>query len=166
VNPLSPQDQWHIEAANAWLMLDDPIDAHEELERITPPMRCHPDVLAMRYAAYGMAGKWEAAFEIARTLVELVPDDASSWLKQAESLRKMPSGGAKATLDSLLPVADRFPENVPIAYSLARYSCQSGDLKAARRWLMRAMDKGGDNIKCVALDDKELEPLWKDKPEI
>jgi len=28
------------------------------------------------------------------------------------------------------------------------------------------MDKGGDKIKVVALDDKEMEPLWADISEI
>ena len=123
-------------------------------------------MLALRWAIYAKAEKHDMAFEVARGLVELVPDDASSWLKQAESLRKMPGGGAKAALDSLLPVADRFPDDVALLYSLACYSCQAGDLKSAWSWLQRAMDKGGDKIKLVALDDKELEPLWVDIAEI
>jgi len=52
----------------------------------------------------------EGAFEIARTLVELVPDDAASWLKQAESLRKMKGAGPRQAWDALIPVADKFPK--------------------------------------------------------
>ncbi len=78
----------------------------------------------------------------------------------------MPGGGAKAALDSLLPVADRFPDNVAMLYSLACYTCRAGDLKVASKWLDRAIDKGGDKIKLAALDDKELEPLWADISEI
>ena len=43
---------------------------------------------------------------------------------------------------------------------LACYSCQSGDLKVAWQGLEKAMDKGGDQIKLVALDEPELERLW------
>ena len=46
------------------------------------------------------------------------------------------------------------------AYSLACYSCQAGDRKAAQTWLERAIDRGGGKLKLVALDNKELEPLW------
>src|SRR5207302_2720054 len=107
VKPLSPLDQRHLEAARGWLMLGNFIEANVELDKITPLFRVHPDVLAQRWAIFAKAGKWEAAFEIARTLVELAPEDASSWLKRAESLRKMREGGAKAALESLVPVADR-----------------------------------------------------------
>ena len=132
----------------------------------TPVFRVHADVLALRWAVYAKAEKWEGAFEIARTLVELLPDDASWWLKQAESLRKMPREGAKAALESLLPVAHKFPDDVALLYSLACYTCQCGDLKTAWKWLEQAMNQGGDKVKLAALDDKELEPLWADISEI
>src|SRR5439155_200630 len=84
--------------------------------------------------------KWEMAFEIAHTLVEIAPDNASSWLKQAECLRKMKDGGPKAAYDALLPVADRFSGNPTVAYSLACYSCQMGNLKEAYGWLDKAIN--------------------------
>ena len=163
---LSGSDERHLEAAQGWLMLGNWLEANEELENITPLFRAHPDVLSLRWAIYAKAGKWDYAFEVARGLVEMLPDDASSWLRQAESLRKMAGGGAKAALDALLPVADLFPDNVLLLYSLACYSCQSGDLKAAWNWFGLAMDKGGDKIKLLGLEDKELEPLWLDIAEI
>src|SRR5438876_7607862 len=113
---LSPSDQRHLEAAQGWLILGNHLEANEELENISPRCRAYPDVLALRWAVYAKAEKWDGAFEIARTLVELVPDDASSWLKQAESLRKMKDGGPKAAWDALLPGADRFPDNPVVAY--------------------------------------------------
>jgi len=166
VKALSQSDQRHFEAAQGWLILGNLIEANEDLDNITPLMRAHPDVLALRWAICAKAGKWEAAFEIARTLVQFLPDDASSWLKQAESLRKIKEGGAKAALESLLPIAHRFQDSVVLLYSLACYSCQAGDRKAAWKWLECAMDKGGDRIKLLALDDKELEPLWADISEV
>jgi hypothetical protein len=58
-------------------------------------------------------------------------------------------------------------QQVPFQFSLlACYSCPSGDLKAAWQWLEKAMDKGGDKIKLVALDEPELELLWVDISEV
>ena len=49
---------------------------------------------------------------------------------------------------------------------MASYSSQLGNLKEAYAWLDKAIDKGGDGIKLVALDDKELEAIWLDISEI
>ena len=135
MSSLSQTDQRYLEAARGWLMLGNWLEANEELERITPQMRPHPDVLALRWAIYAKAEKWDHALEVAKGLVELVPDDASTWLKQAESLRKANGGGAQAAWDSLIPVADRFPKNTSVAYALACYACESGQLKEAWSWL-------------------------------
>ena len=83
---LTDTDRRCFEAAQGWLALGDWREANESLDNITPIFRAHPDVLALRWAIYAKAEKHDMAFEVARGLVELVPDDASSWLKQAESL--------------------------------------------------------------------------------
>jgi len=52
-------------------------------------------------------------------------------------------------------------QQVPFQCSLlAGCSCPSGDSKAAWQWLEKAMDKSGDKIKLVALDEPELGLLW------
>jgi len=163
---LSESDKRHFEAAQGWLTLGNWLEANEELECIAPIARAHPDVLVLRWGVFAKAEKWEFAFEVAKTLVELLPDDASSWLRQAEALRKMPGGGPKDAWDSLIAVADRFPKNPAVAYSLAQYACGTGNLKEAYTWLESAMDAGGDKLKLIALDDKEFEPIWVDISEI
>jgi tetratricopeptide (TPR) repeat protein len=61
----------------------------------------------------------------------------------------------------LLPVADKFTDNHTIPYNLACYECQLGNLKEARDWLSKAIDLAGkDDVRAMALEDPDLEPLW------
>ena len=142
-------------------MLGNFIEAHAELDNITPLFRVHPDVLVVRWMLYAKAEKWEGAFEIARTLADQVPDNSFGWIHQAYALRRMKGGSVKAAWDALLPAADKFPKEPTIAFNLACYACQLGKLQEAREWLRKAMDLGDENeIKTRALDDPDLEPLW------
>lgn len=161
MRPLSATDQRYFDAAQGWLALGDYISANDELENITPLFRAHPEVLAVRYQVYAKAEKWDGAFEIARTLVEQLPDDSFGWIHQAHALRRMDGGGVKAAWDALLPAADKFPTEPTIPFNLACYSCQLGNLSEARDWLRKAIDLGGGKeIKERALDEPDLEPLW------
>jgi hypothetical protein len=45
---LKPPDSHYLAAAQGWLELGNHFEANEELERITPAMRVHPDVLEIR----------------------------------------------------------------------------------------------------------------------
>jgi len=57
---------------------------------------------------------------------------------------------------------ERISANWLIAYNLACYQTQLGDLEEAWRWLGYAMDKADTKeIKLKALDDPDLEPLWR-----
>ena len=56
---------------------------------------------------------------------------------------------------------DKFPGEPTIAYNLACYACKMGGLDEARQWLERAVKIAGKaNIKVMALNDDDLEPLW------
>ena len=74
MNPLSHEDQSHFEAAEGWLFLGDVMEANAELDNITPLFRAHPDVLALRWSIYAKAGRHDMAFEVARGLVEWMPE--------------------------------------------------------------------------------------------
>ncbi len=64
--------------------------------------------------------------------------------------------------DQLLPAAENFPHDSTIAYNLACYACQLGRMQEAKEWLGRAIDVGEPNaVRLMALDDPDLEPLWK-----
>ena len=75
IQPLQPPDSLHLRAAQGWLELGNHAEADEELEKITPQLRAHPDVLKVRWEIYAAAKKWEAALDIAATLIQLDPED-------------------------------------------------------------------------------------------
>src|SRR5437660_6415805 len=96
MQPLSQTDERHLEAAEGWLLLGNHVEADAELDNITPLFHAHPDVLVLRWMIYSKAQKWEVAFEIARTLVEQLPDNPVGWIHQAYALRRMNGGGVRA----------------------------------------------------------------------
>jgi len=49
---LEPPDSLHLQAAQGGLDLGNHVEANEELERITPQLRAHPDVLQVRWRIY------------------------------------------------------------------------------------------------------------------
>jgi hypothetical protein len=71
------------------------------------------------------------------------------------------SGGLPAAWAALLPAGEKFPQEPMVAFNLACYACQLGDLAAAREWLARAERiSGRAAIREQALADADLEPLW------
>jgi hypothetical protein len=69
-------------------------------------------------------------------------------------------GRTKEAFQSLHAIVLKFPDESVIPYNLACYSCQMGDLEAARRWFDQAVRIGGKaTIKEMAEDDPDLEPL-------
>jgi predicted Zn-dependent protease len=156
---LELNDQRQLEAAQGWLGLGNLVEASEELEHITPQMRGHPDVLAIRYQIYSTARKWEMAAEVARAISTIVPDDSFGWIYWAFSLHELKR--TKEAWNVLIPVADKFPQESTISYNLACYACQLGNLKDGMKWLEKAVDLAGKkDIRMMALDDPDLEPLW------
>lgn len=63
-------DEKWLQFARGWLDLGQWCDADEDLQKISPKMRTHPDVLRVRFHVYAMAGKWQGAFDIARVLTQ------------------------------------------------------------------------------------------------
>ena len=158
---LSPPDSHFLTAAEGWLELGNWREANEELESITPKMRAHPHVLEIRYGICAKAGKWEMAAEVARGISVMLPDESWGWVHLAYSLHELKR--TQEAWNALLPVADKFPENPTIRYNLACYACQLGNLKESMWWLEKAIDMAGKkDVRLMALDDSDLEPLWKE----
>lgn len=163
--PLNRGDRLHLDAAQGWLGLGNWQEANEELERITASLRAHPDVLALRLQVYEAAKKWEMAAEIAQAICKLAPVNAVGFIRLAHALHEMKR--TREALSVLLPVADKFPDEHIIRYNLACYCCQLGDCKGAWQWLEKAIDLAGTKeVKLMALDDPNLEPLWSEISEI
>jgi predicted Zn-dependent protease len=156
---LDGSDKFHLNGARGWYELGNYTEANEELEQISPHLRSHPDALRVRYEIYAALKKWEMAAELAKAISALVPESAFGWIHCAYALHEMKR--TKEAWDVLLPVADKFSDQWVIRYNLACYAAQLGDLTGARQWLEKTFevaDRG--EIKLMALDDKDLEPLW------
>jgi tetratricopeptide (TPR) repeat protein len=134
------------------------IEADEELERITPHMRAHPDVLCVRWLVYAKAKRWEAAADIAQVLCKMVPDEPFGWIHLAYALHELKR--TQEAWNVLLSIADKFPNQYLIRYNLACYAAQCGRLNEAKQWLKQAIEMGDSTeVKQLALDDPDLEPL-------
>ena len=89
VRPLQPPDTLHLRAAQGWLELGNYLEADAELEEITPQLRTHPMVLAVRWEIYAAAKKWEAALDIAAALIQLDPEDPLGWIHRSYALHEL-----------------------------------------------------------------------------
>ena len=159
MKPLPHPDNKHLEAAEGWLGLGDHLAANEELEQISPQLRAHPYVLEVRYKIYSKAKKWDGAVEIARTMAKSLPDKPWGSFHLAYALHELKR--TQEAFDTVKPVVERFPKEWLMRYNLACYSCQLGNLKEAMLWLEKAIDLAGKkDIRLMALDDPDLEPLW------
>lgn len=158
LKPLEPPDDFFLKAAEGWLELGNWLEANEELERITPAMRAHPNVLRLRWEIYAQAKKWEMAAEVARALSEMLPENSWGFIHYAYSLHELKR--TKEAYAVLIPVVDKFSEYI-MRYNLACYSCQLGNLEESKQWLEKAIAVAGKKeIRLMALDDTDLKPLW------
>ena len=169
IKPLEPPDNLHLQAAEGWLELGDSFEANEELEKISPSLRIHSDVLELRWQIYTKEKRWNAGADIARAITELAPGRVSGWIHLAYSLRRKKDGGLQTAWEVLLPVVEKFPMQPVVAYNLACYACQMKQMDAARHWIKRVFEIAGeinrfDEIRLMALDDSDLEPLWTEFP--
>ena len=156
-----PADQHHLRAAEGWLELGDWRSANDELESITPALRAHPDVLAMRWNVYSEGKQWELALVVAEALCDLAPHDLNALIHRSYALHELKRTAEAEVL--LLPALERFPDEPTIPYNLACYACVLGRVEEARRLLERAIEvsgEHGDEVKLQALDDPDLQRLW------
>jgi predicted Zn-dependent protease len=160
MKPFEPHDQHHLVAAQGWFELGNDLEANGELEQITPENHAHPAVLEVRWQIYAKGKKWDAALDIASALVQMVPGHPLGWVHRSYCLHEMKR--TEEARDNLLRVVDKFPDDPIMRYNLACYECQLGRLEQAKTWLEKATKLGGrKRIKLMALEDPDLEPLWK-----
>jgi predicted Zn-dependent protease len=161
MKPLEPPDSHYLSAALGWLELGNVREAGAELEHIAPEFHSHPHVLTLRYEVCAKTQKWEAAAEIAETLTQLEPQQPGAWVSLAYATRRKTGGGIPQARAILIQALQAFPKEQIIAYNLACYDCQLGDLNAARARLEKAYALGdAAKVKLMALKDPDLEPLW------
>src|ERR1700722_563014 len=101
MKPLEPPDSHHLSAALGWLELGNHLEAYEELEKIAPKLRAHPDVLEICWGIHYLAQKWEACFDTGSALVNVAPGRSQSWRHRSASLHYMKR--SQEAYDLLLP---------------------------------------------------------------
>ena len=158
MQPLEPADARHLRAADGWLGPGSWREANEELDNITAEIRAHPAVLRVRWQVYAAAKHWPLAIEVAQGLTKMLPDDPGAWGNPGNSLYW--AGRTQEARDALAPALPRFPGDAGIRYSMACYECQLGRLAEAKELLEQAFALD-DKLRLAALDDPDLEPLWK-----
>lgn len=161
MQPIQPPDVHYLNAAIGWLELGNVPEAKNEFCFVAPGLQRHPDVLEVGWMIAAEEMRWSEGLHIAEALVKVSPDRASGWLHRAYALRRVADGGLEQAWTALLPAVDKFPQEPTISYNLSCYACQMQQLQTARAWLKRAVTQGDkEHIKKMALQDKDLEPLW------
>jgi predicted Zn-dependent protease len=156
---LVPPDTHHLNAAQGWLGLGDWASAGEELDKISSECWAHTGVLETRFQIYAAAKQWAMAAAIARALTAINPGCPLSWIDCAYALYE--SGRIGEAQNILLSVADQFPDEYLIRYSLACYACQLGNYREALQWLEKAVALAdATEARQMALPNPDLQPLW------
>lgn len=158
MRPLQPPDTHYLAAADGWLDLGNPAEAHAELAHLSPAVQAHPWVLQLRWRIAAAEQRYEECVRIAAEVIDLLPDEPFGWVHRSYSLHELKR--TQEAYDGLLPIVGRFPEDFVIPYNLACYSCQLGHLDEARQWLRKAVATGGlPRIRQMAASDPDLTPL-------
>jgi len=161
VETLVPPDTHHISAAIGWLELGNPAEAIAELQKITPALQQHPEVLEVRWQLFAEQKKWADCLEVAKTLVRVAPQRPSGYIHRSYALRRIEGGGLEAARAALSEALSKFPKEPIIPYNLACYECQLGNLQEALVLFSRAVAVGdAKSLKLMALNDPDLKPLW------
>jgi tetratricopeptide (TPR) repeat protein len=156
--PLDTPDRHHCEAAIGYTELGMYEDANAELENVDPFNRATPEVLRVRAAIYHGLKKWELLQVVALQLTRLEPANIQWTVSLAYATRR--AVAIESAQDILLAAKSNFPQEAIIPFNLACYCCQLGDHDAAKNYLKQAFAID-PNWRQAALDDKDLEPLWK-----
>jgi len=153
-----PPDMFHLRAASGWLELGNHLEANEELEKIEPKLRAHPDVLEIRWQIYAKEKKWEACVDISLAVMKTAPDRPEGWIHHSFALHELKR--TQEAFDNLLSVADKFLDGWTIPYNLACYCSQLGRIEEARSWFKKAVAMDDKQVAKIGIDDPDLKPLW------
>ncbi len=158
VEPLDKPDIFHLSAAVGWLELGNWQEANEELERISPTLRGHPDVLEVRLQIFAKAGKWEPCIDLGDALVRMAPAQSFGWIHRSFALHELKR--TQEAFDRLPPAATNFPKEWTIPYNLACYCAQLGRVDESKDWFQKAMTIDNKAPAKAAVGDADLKPLW------
>lgn len=150
-----------LSACEGWLELGNLPEAIAEWARLSLPAQKHPIALELRWHILARKENWAEALEVGDQLIALAPESCAGWLHRAYAARRAPGGGLRQAYDALLPAATLFPAVDTVAYNLACYTTQMGQLDDGWEWFLRSLQITQDppRIKAMALADPDLAPL-------
>ena len=147
----------HLQAAQGYLELGQPLEANEEIESIEPEMKTLSEVLVVRVEIFRALEAWELMEAVCRQLCHRRPDDVEAYLSLGFATRR--AIGLQEALAVLAHMANRFPEEPMLLFNLACYAAQLGHLDSARARLAEAI-KLDEVCREMARADPDLEPLF------
>lgn len=148
-----------LQAAVGYLELGMLVEANDEIENLAPDLKTSSPVLGVRMQIYRAAEKWPLMEVVARELLKRHSNEPVYWHDLAWAVRRADSINAAQKI--LLDASNRFPNDAMTHFNLGCYACQLGDIEEAKTRVGRAIELDA-KFKMLALDDPDLEPLWKD----
>jgi len=155
---MTTTDRLHLNTAAGHLQLGDAMDAWHELEMITPLNRAQTEVLGVRLAVCRALKNWEAAEEIARTLIKREPTNIMHVVALAEVMGNREGPVAAAAVYEF--AVDRFPDFALLRVSLAVELIKAGQVEDAKRVLKVAIQQD-PQLRAVILDHPGLAEIWR-----
>lgn len=153
----------HLMWTEEWLKQGDFEAATMSLDFTPMERRKAPEILRLKLRLQLELKDWSGAWEISQHLLREQPGNVDFLVSASEALRHLPEGGLRRAYDFLLaaPEIEPVAQEAGIAFHLARYACELGDLNLASWWLERMFLRDqGDAWSRKTLSDPVFEPLW------
>jgi Flp pilus assembly protein TadD len=132
-------------------------DAAQAIEQIEPENKTRKEVLHAAVMAYQGGRRWKKGVASAADLVKAEPTNSTYWIILANAVSHVGSVYEAETV--LLKALMWHPRNSLILLKLACYASVTGRIEEAKVLLDHAinLDK---NVRRLALEDEDLQPLW------
>lgn len=146
-----------LAAAEGYMFLGLPDEAHRELKSISAEDKDRSSVLRSRIRLLLMKKRWAAATCLGEKGCLLYPEDQEFRVQTAFSLHQLHRDADAISVLSAAP--DWIRRTGILHYNLACYEARLGDLSAARQCIRAAIEINA-GIKASAETDPDLIPVW------
>jgi tetratricopeptide (TPR) repeat protein len=148
-----------LQAAVGYLELGMLVEANAEIENLSPELKTSSTALGVRLEIYRAAEKWSLMEVVARELWKRHQDEPVYWNDLAWAVRRADSINVAQSI--LLDAVVQFPGDAMTHFNLGCYACQLGDIEEAKSRVGRAIELDA-KFKMLALDDPDLETMWRE----
>jgi len=157
---LSSLDVHFLSASKGWRGLGNLTEAREELRKVSPASRQHPDVRFAWVEWLIQRGHFDSAYMQCLMLACDFPKKPEYWIALALAARHMEGGGLQFAYDRLLSAHKRLPLDATIVLKLAGYACALGELVQACTWFkMACILADYRTVIAMAFEDPDFEAI-------